>query len=263
MINLTYFDLLLTSFALVFAGGVSVYLKIGVEKSLATASLRMIAQLLLLGFILKAVFTYVSIWLFILMSMVMLCAAGNEVRSRQRMKLKGADIFLISTGTMGLITFTLTILTLTLIIGKQPWYTPQYAIPLLGMMLGNTMNGVSIGLDRLSSTIKRDKKIIETRLMLGHTASKAVSDIKRECIKSGMIPLINSMSAAGIITLPGMMTGQILAGIEPVEAVKYQILIMFLIAASSSLGTIISVTIAAARFFDARERLCLDKLIRD
>jgi putative ABC transport system permease protein len=75
-----------------------------------------------------------------------------------------------------------------------------------------------------------------------------------------MIPLINSMSAAGLVTLPGMMTGQILAGAPPEEAVKYQILIMFLIAACSALGTMLAVTIASKRFFDSRERLCLERL---
>jgi putative ABC transport system permease protein len=260
MVYLSYYDLLFASFFLLAAGILSFCLKLKTEKSLLIAASRMVVQLFLLGLILKTIFSYVNLYMFLLMAFVMLFAAGFEVRGRQKYKFKGMETFFIGTGTMGTVAFTLSFLTLVLIIQKEPWYTPQYAIPLMGIMLGNTMNGVSIGLDRLSSGIVSGKKIIETRLMLGHSAAESVADIKRDSIKSGMIPLINSMSAAGLVTLPGMMTGQILAGAPPEEAVKYQILIMFLIAACSALGTMLAVTIASKRFFDSRERLCLERL---
>jgi putative ABC transport system permease protein len=151
-------------------------------------------------------------------------------------------------------------LALIVIINIEPWYEPQYAVPLLGMLLGNTMNGISVGLDRLTQTAWDQKTIVEARLMLGQEWTKAIEDIRRESIRSGMIPIINSMAAAGIVSLPGMMTGQILAGSPPLEAVKYQILIMFLIAGGTGLGTMVAVWMGSRRLFDERHRLRLDRV---
>jgi putative ABC transport system permease protein len=98
--------------------------------------------------------------------------------------------------------------------------------------------------------------------MLGQRWDEAIADYRRQAIRSGMIPIINAMAAAGIVSLPGMMTGQILAGAAPVEAVKYQILIMFLIAAGTGLGTLAAVTIGSRHLFDERQRLCLERLMQ-
>ena len=96
--------------------------------------------------------------------------------------------------------------------------------------------------------------------MLGHEWHEAIAGIRRTSTRNGMIPIINAMAAAGIVSLPGMMTGQILAGAPPAEAVKYQILIMFLIAAGSGFGTVAAVWLASRRLFDERGRLRLDRL---
>jgi putative ABC transport system permease protein len=146
------------------------------------------------------------------------------------------------------------------ILGNDPWYAPQYSIPLLGMLLGNTMNGIAIAMDRLTSAAWEKRNIIEARLVLGERWDLAVSDLRVQAVRSGMIPIINAMAAAGIVSLPGMMTGQILAGAPPVEAVKYQILIMFLIAVGTGLGTLAAVTIGSRHLFDERQRLCLERL---
>ena len=97
--------------------------------------------------------------------------------------------------------------------------------------------------------------------MLGQPRSDAVADIYRESIRAGLIPIINAMAAAGLVSLPGMMTGQILAGSSPLDAVQYQILIMFLIAGGTGMGTLLAVVFAARRLFDERERLRLDRLV--
>ena len=96
--------------------------------------------------------------------------------------------------------------------------------------------------------------------MLGESWDQAISDYRRQAVRSGMIPIINAMAAAGIVSLPGMMTGQILAGALPVDAVKYQILIMFLISAGTGLGTLAAVSLGSRRLFDERQRLSLDRL---
>ena len=161
--------------------------------------------------------------------------------------------------SMFISSFSITVLALGVIIQVKPWYAPQYAIPLLGMLLGNTMNGVSIGLDRLMSTAWDQRAVIEGRLTLGQTWSQAIEAIRRESVRSGLIPIINAMMAAGLVSLPGMMTGQILAGNPPMEAVKYQILIMFLIAGGTGLGTMAAVWLASRHLFDERQRLRLDR----
>ena len=130
------------------------------------------------------------------------------------------------------------------------------------MLLGNTMNGIALALDRLTQTAWEQRETIEARLMLGHTTDEAVYGIRQQVFRSGLIPIINAMAAAGIVSLPGMMTGQILAGAPPVEAVKYQIMIMFLIAAGAGFGTLAAVHLSVRRLFDERERLRLDRLQR-
>jgi putative ABC transport system permease protein len=149
---------------------------------------------------------------------------------------------------------------LTTQVSPDPWYNPRYALPILGMILGNTMNGVSIGLDRLVSGAVTRRAAIEAQLMLGATAPEALRPVTRDAMRAGLIPTVNGMAAAGLVSLPGMMTGQILAGVEPVEAVKYQILIMFLIGGGTGLGLFTAVMLGRRRLTDVRHRLRLDRL---
>ncbi|MCW7754725.1 iron export ABC transporter permease subunit FetB [Desulfobotulus sp. H1] len=260
MILLTPFDLALASLLILINAGLSLFLRLGIGRQLMISAARATAQLSLLGFALKFIFELIHPGLLGLMVLFMLATAGWEVMRRQSLRFAGPWGFGIGTGAMCLSSFLITLFALMVIISQDPWYTPQYAIPLLGMILGNTMNGIAIGLDRLTQTLWEKKAIIETRLMLGQRFSEAVSDIRKDSIRSGMIPIINAMSVAGIVSLPGMMTGQILAGAPPMEAVKYQILIMFLIAGSTGFGTIFAVTAGARRLSDHRERLRLDRL---
>jgi putative ABC transport system permease protein len=191
---------------------------------------------------------------------IMLAVASREVLARQQRRFTGWWSIGLGSVSMFISAFSITLLTLWVIIGSEPWYSPQYAIPLLGMLLGNTMNGVSLSLDRLTQAAWQQRDIIEQKLMLGATRKDAFLDIRKQSIRAGMIPIINAMTTAGLVNLPGMMTGQIIAGSPPVEAVKYQILIMFLIAAGTGFGIITAVSLAAHRLFDERHRLRLDTL---
>nr|WP_229191076.1 ABC transporter permease [Bradyrhizobium brasilense] len=142
----------------------------------------------------------------------------------------------------------------------DPWYHPRYALPLLGMILGNTMTGISLGLDVLTKGLVRERTAIESCLALGGTRYQAVLPVVRDGLRSGFMPIINSIAAVGLVSLPGMMTGQILAGVEPIEAVKYQLLIMFLIAGGTGLGTLAAVMGGARLLTDHRHRLRLDRI---
>jgi len=260
MIALTPLDLGLAAALVLVLAALSWHMRLGLERPLLISALRTVVQLLLVGLVLKAVFaTAGPLWVG-LMALVMLAAAGYEVMARQQRRLKGWWGYGLGTGAMFVSSFTVTVLALFTMIGNTPWYEPQYAIPLLGMMLGNTMSGVALALDRLTQTAWQQRAVIEQRLMLGQSRGEAIDEIRREAMRSGMMHIINAMAAAGIVSLPGMMTGQILAGAPPMEAVKYQILIMFLITAGTGFGVTTALWLASRRLFDERHRLRLDVL---
>jgi putative ABC transport system permease protein len=239
---------------------VSFRMQLGLGSRMIISGVRMTIQLLLIGMILRSLFASYNIWMIAAVSMVMLLAAGREIRMRQKRKLSGFFGYGVGVVSMFISSFSIAVFSLTVIIQVDPWYSPQYAIPLLGMLLGNTMTGISLASDRLTSEIYDKRNVIEQRLCLGETWQSAIEDIRRNCMRTGMVPIINSMAAAGIVNLPGMMTGQILGGSPPVEAVKYQILIMFLITAGTGFGVICSIWMTSRRLFDERHRLCIEKL---
>jgi putative ABC transport system permease protein len=260
MVELSYLDLLTAAGLVLLLALVSIRLQSSISSQLMIAAVRTAVQLTLIGLVLKVLFANASLGWVTLMAFVMLFIAGREVMMRQERRFKGWWGYAAGTLSMFLSSFAITIFALIVILGEDPWYAPQYAIPLLGMLLGNTMSGIAIAMDRLTHTAWEQRNVIEARLMLGERWDEAISEMRRQAIRSGMIPIINAMAAAGIISLPGMMTGQILAGAAPVDAVKYQILIMFLITAGTGLGTMAAVTIGAKHLFDKRQRLRLDRL---
>jgi putative ABC transport system permease protein len=122
------------------------------------------------------------------------------------------------------------------------------------------LNSASLALDSFLGSVRRERPGIEARLSLGQSYREAIAPLVREAIRRGLLPIINQMSAAGIVTLPGIMTGQILAGLDPLEAVKYQIVLMFLLSGGSGLSALITAYLAAWRLTDDRQRLRLDRL---
>lgn len=262
VIDLSPWQLALAALLVLALAGSTWRARLAVERPLLIAALRTVLQLSLIGVVLEALFAAAALPWIALMAAVMLLMAGREVSARQQHQMTGGWGFGIGTGSMFVSAFSVTILTLVAIVRPTPWYEPQYAIPLLGMMLGNTMTGVALGLDRLTDGVWRQRALIENRLMLGAPWQEAVGEIRRDAMRAGLIPIINAMAAAGIVSLPGMMTGQILAGAAPAIAVKYQILIMFTITVGTGFGTLAAVLLASRRLFDERERLRLDRLRR-
>ncbi len=260
VISLSAFDLSIAALLILALAGLSFVLKLGLANSLFIAAIRTVVQLLLIGLVLKELFAHVNLLLISILSLVMLLIAGREVMARQQRRFGGLWGYGLGTLSMFVSSFTLTVYALVVVIGTEPWYTPQYAIPLLGMMLGNTMTGVALALDKLTTQAWQQRNEIEARLILGQDWKAAIGDITKDSVRIGMLPMINAMAAAGIVSLPGMMTGQILSGTEPMEAVKYQILIMFLITAGTGFATILATWIGARHLFDDRQRLRLDRL---
>lgn len=260
VIPLTPIDLSIAAFLVLLLAATTARMRLAVGRQLVIAAVRTTIQLLLLGLVLRALFAHVQLIWVIGIAIVMLLAAAREVFARQKRRFKGFWGFGVGASSMFFTSFSITVLALVAFVGTDPWYTPQYAIPLLGMVLGNTMNGVSLSLDRMLQVTWQQRAVIEQRLMLGQTRGEAIADIRRESIRAGLMPIINAMAAAGLVSLPGMMTGQILAGTPPMEAVKYQILIMFLIAIGSGFGSVGAIWIATQRLFDSRHRLRLERL---
>ncbi len=257
-VELSAVDLGIASCLVLLLAALSWRLRLGMQRQLLIAAARTVVQLALIGLLLKALFEDLHPLFLLPVSLVMLAAAGREVMARQSQRLKGG--FAIGSGAMFLSSFSITLFALLAVVQPEPWYRPQYAIPLLGMMLGNTMTGITLALERLTTALRQQAAIVEQRLMLGETAAQAIADNLRDAARAGMIPAINAMAAAGIVSLPGMMTGQILAGSPPLLAVSYQILIMFMVTAGTGFGTLLALRLAAGKLFDARDRLRLDRL---
>jgi putative ABC transport system permease protein len=260
LISLTPLDLSIAALLVLALAAISWRLQLGVEKQLLWAALRSVVQLTLLGLVLKTLFAQ-SHPLFIGgLSLLMLAAASYEVMARQKRRFHGVWGIGIGTLSMFLSSFSITLLALHLVVRVDPWFTPQYLIPLLGMLLGNTMSGIAIALDNLTQNAWQQRGSIEGRLILGHDWNSAINDIRRDALRSGLIPIINAMAAAGVVSLPGMMTGQILAGSPPLEAAKYQIMILLLIAVGTGIGAIAAVWIGSRHLFDERQRLRLERI---
>ncbi len=255
VIPLGVFELSLASLLVLLLAFLSFRSKLEIERPLLIAALRTTIQLSLIGLVLNLVFNTMNFWLVLFIWSLMLIAAGYEVMSRQKVKVRGAGGFLIGSSSMLVSSFSIMLLILVLVIRVEPWYSPRYAIPILGMLLGNTMNGVALAMNTFSSLCWGRRAVIEQRLALGQTATDAIEDIWRESVRTGLIPIINSMAAAGLVSLPGMMTGQILAGNTATDAVRYQILIMFMISSGTGFGVILSLWLMRRKMFDGRDRL--------
>lgn len=261
LVLLSPFDLSLAAGLVLLLAWMSWRLRLGVERRVLIAAARSTVQLMLVGLVLKALFAETRPQWIALMALFMLAVAGIEVLQRQKRRFRAPWGYGIGALSMFLSSFSVLVLALTVIVRVEPWYQPQYLIPLLGMLLGNTMSGIAVALDNLTRNAWDARGRIEARLLAGGSWDQAIEEIRRDSLRAGLIPIVNAMATAGLVSLPGMMTGQILAGSPPMEAAKYQLLMMFLISAGTGIGSVVAVWIGSRRLFDERERLRLDRLV--
>ncbi len=259
-VDLSVWDVAAVSGFVLVNGLLSVWLSLGIARQLLVAAVRMVVQLAAVGALLTLLFDVASLPWTLAMGLVMVLFAGREIMARQTRRITGWWGYGLGTATMSVGATMVTLVALLGSLQPEPWYDPRYAIPLFGMMLGNAMTGISLGLDTLTTAVVRDRAAIETRIALGATRFEALRPTMREAMRRGLMPMINSMAATGVVFLPGMMTGQILAGIDPAQAVKYQLLIMFLISGATGLGLLTAVVGGAWRLTDHRHRLRPDRL---
>ena len=253
-------DLAIAASLVVLDAGLSLVLRLDLHRQIAVAAARLVVQLVAVGYVLRLVFALNNPAATLAIALLMMLVAAREVAARPSRRLARRGNLVVGATSVALATALTALLALTTAIRPQPWWDPRYALPLTGIILGNVLNAGSITLDAVLTGFPREQAAIEARLALGETFAEAARPIVVAAIRSGMVPLINQMSAAGIVTLPGIMTGQILAGMDPLDAVKYQILLMFLLAGAGGLAAVTIALLAARRFTDERQRLRLDRL---
>lgn len=260
-IALSPIDLAAAAALLVINGLISIAFRLGIERTLALATIRMVAQLGVIGFVLRFVLADERLHWTLLWALVMIVAAGFEIASRQSHRIAGAGGWLLGSATLLVVGSVATFYAVGLAIGPTPWWSPRYLLPIFGMVLGNMLTGISLALDTLADGMRRDRPAVEARLALGATGFEAAATVLQRALRTAMMPLLNAMAATGLVTLPGMMTGQIVAGADPVEAAKYQLLVMFLITGATGLGVLIAAIGGVRLMTDDRHRLRLDRII--
>jgi putative ABC transport system permease protein len=258
-LHLSYFQVAFAAALILINGGISMLLGLGLGRRLLVAAVATVVQLLLIGLVLQWVFRLNTWYAVLAIMLVMTVAAGNAGVQRSHLRYRG--IWLVSVVSVWSSSWLMAVFALLALVRVEPWYSPHYAIPLLGMILGNALNGVSLGLDRLGSELTTQRDQVETLLALGATRWEAARGPIQQAVRTGMIPTINAMMVVGIVSLPGMMTGQLLAGIAPIEAVKYQIVIMFLISSGTALGTVAVVLLSYYRLFNADHQFLSRRLV--
>jgi len=259
-IDLSYFDVGIAAVFVLINAALSLALDLNIHRRMLVAAARMVVQLSIMGLVLIALFKTVSPYLTGLAMLGMALFAGREIAARQERPLAGWWSYGLGTACITTASMLVTVFALTVSLKAHPWYDPRYAVPLLGMILGNGMTGISLGIHNLTTGLANRRGAVEAQLMLGADRRTALGPVIRQALGSALMPIVNSMSATGIVSLPGMMTGQILGGVPPGDAVKYQILIMFLIAGATGIGAVAAVVGSAYRLTDNRHRLRLDRL---
>jgi putative ABC transport system permease protein len=227
------------------------------EKVILISSLRMTLQLIIAGYILVQLFNTSSpLFTILILIMMEFFSVYNIIkRTKERISSKLKQIITLSMiiGTSSCLFYFLLI-----VVRISPWYNPQYFIPIAGMLIGNSMTGVSLCVNHLVDGMQNQKTLVEGALMLGATPKIASKQIVDNAFDSAILPTINSMLGMGIVFLPGMMTGQILSGTSPITAIEYQIAIMLGILGSVSLTVIIFVQLGYKTFFNDQSQLIID-----
>jgi len=258
-LDLSYLQVGIATSLVLLCGAISLLLGMKLERTLLLAAARTVVQLLLVGLVLRWVFSLQRWYLVLGLMLFMTVVAAASAVGRNERRFRG--IWLTTLVSVWASSWVIAAFAVFGVLQDvDPWYSPQYTIPILGMILGNTLNGISLGLSSLVETLIARRDEIDGLLALGATRWEASRDAVRHAARTGTIPIINSMMVVGLVSLPGMMTGQLLAGVAPLQAVRYQIVIMFLVAAATALGTLLVIVLAHRRLFSDRHQLLRDRI---
>ena len=242
IIDVSWFDLSLALGLILIAVGISSWQRLGLARDFMIGAIRTIVQLLLVGYVLVYIFAlsrwYITVAALLVMTVVATFAAVGRQKVSRKKKVGGGLHRITGVAMLLGSGFTLVYIS-TLVVRVHPWYDPRYMIPIFGMIVGSAMNGASIALERLAAEMEARKAEIEAYLALGATYQQATRQVVRQALRAALIPTVNALMVVGIVTLPGMMTGQILAGSSPLTAVRYQIVVVFMQTAAVAITTVV------------------------
>ena len=226
--------------------------KLGLEKDMIIGSIRAVVQLAAVGFVLKFVFNMDNTPLTVVILLLMVYNASTVAAKR------GAGIARIRRISFGAILVALIITLGSLLTFQALSFKPSEVIPVSGMVVGNSMVALSLLYRNLLGSFKDKREEVEVKLCLGATPREASRSLVRASIRTAMIPTIDSMKTLGIVQLPGMMTGLILAGTSPEIAIKYQIMVMFMLTGAVTISGFIASFWAYRGFFNEKAQLAGD-----
>ena len=248
-VDVTWAGLALAGLLVLAAAGLSRWQRLGLEGRYLLGGLRATLQLSAMGYVLVYVIGATRWWLVLAALSVMLLVASVTVTRGRGHAAPREPLWRIS-GTGMLISSALTLAYVTAVVLRvSPWYAPRYLVPLFGMIVGNSMNGAALAAERLESEMQREKARIEAYLALGASPARASAEPVRRALTASLIPSINGLMVLGVVQLPGMMTGQILAGASPLLAVRYQIVVAFMLTFATALTSSIVVLWYRRTFF--------------
>ena len=240
----------------------SYHFSLGIERKLLIGFVRSIVQLLLLGYVLlNLIYSLNSPWVVVFYLLAMISIAAIEVANRQKLTYAGQyyDAWLscfIGGGVSG-------IYASLIVFHPNPWWDPKIFIPTTGMIIGNSVSGPAVALDRLFSDVNDKRHEVEVRLAFGGTGFEALLPATRAAIIAAMTPNLNMLSIVGLVSIPGMMTGQLLGGATPLVAAQYQMAILFLLTTTTVISTYLAIKLATAHALISREhRLTPERLIK-
>ena len=236
------------SLALVLITGlISTLMQLGLLKSLLWGTFRAFIQLTLIGYVLTYIFETNRLYVIVPIIILMTFVASRE--ATRRIKKSPHNTMLLSFLSLTASTFIVGLIVVRLIISPQPWYSARVMIPIFGMILGNSMNAIALSLDRLYAEIHAHVNEVEQLLCLGASPWEASREYVSRALQAGMMPTINSLMIVGLVSLPGMMTGLILAGMNPQDAVRYQFVVLIMVAAAVAIGCLCMLGLSFRKMF--------------
>jgi len=250
-INLT--SLLIVSSLVIITLVFSYSQKLKLEKEIIFSAIRAVVQLVAVGYVLEYIFGFKSPIFTTLLLLFMTFNASYNAAKRGKTIKHGIMISFLSIISGTIVTLTI------LIISKIIAYEPFQIIPISGMIISNSMVALGLCYKQITSDFKNKREEIETKLSLGADILPSSIGIIRDSIKTGMLPTIDSAKTLGIVSLPGMMTGLILAGVSPVEAIKYQIMVTFMLLSTTSISSFIACYLSYRSFFNSKKQLIFTK----
>lgn len=243
---------LVLSFGLVFISlAISYQQKLNLEKETIISVARAVIQLIIVGFLLKFVFQVDNVWLTLLMSAVIIFNAARNAKYRSQ-GIPGA----FQIAAVGL-TISTVITVGVLVMTKVIEFEPYQLIPVTGMVAGNSMTAMGLVFRNLNQQFNDQQTIVQERLALGATPKLATGSIAKEAIRTGMQPTIDSVRTYGLVSLPGMMTGLIMAGVDPIHAIKYQIVVVFMLLSATGIASVYASYLATRKFYNQHWQLVL------